>query len=79
MAGRKPAGGEPVELQALEPIKSGGKRHMPGAFLTVAKGAADELICMGHARPRAAADAEAKADDAIPRADATPPDQPALV
>lgn len=61
MAGRKPAGGKPVEVQALEPIKSGGKRHDPGAFVTVPSGQAEELFALGHARPKAEADAEAQA------------------
>jgi hypothetical protein len=61
MAGRKPAGGKPVEVQALEPIKSGGKRHEPGAFVTVPSGQAEELFAIGHARPRADAEAEAQA------------------
>ena len=63
MAGlRKPAGGKPVEVVLVEPIKLDRKRHEPGATVTVPQGVAEELLELGHARLVDAAEAKAKAE-----------------
>ena len=63
MAGlRKPAGGKPVDVVLVEPIKLDRKRHEPGATLTVPQGVAEELVELGHARLVDAAEAKAKAE-----------------
>lgn len=47
MARSKTAGGAPVGVLLSQPAKSGGKRHAPGATITVAQDVADQLVAAG--------------------------------
>lgn len=61
MTARNKPTGKPVEVQAVEPIKAGGKRVEPGGFVTVPESVATELFELGAARPAAEGKAEAEA------------------
>jgi hypothetical protein len=74
MAARNKPAGKPVEVQAVQPLKTGGKRVEPGAFVTVPESVAEELFALGHARPAAEGKAEAEAE-----AEAAAADQPPLI
>lgn len=77
MAGmRKPAGGKPVQVVAIEPLRAGGKWHQPGQTVTLPQEAADELVAMGHASLNAATDAKT---DPVPPEEPPPVQQPPLV
>lgn len=62
-AGNKPAGGEPVDAVALEPIKAGGKRVMPGEPLRLDAGTFEQLAAMGHVEAADAAQVRAEVAD----------------